>query len=36
MNEIELKINSFNRYKLICGNEILSMPSLENLDSISN
>ena len=36
MNEIELKIDSFNRYKLICGNEILSIASLEDLEAVSS
>jgi hypothetical protein len=35
MNEIELKIDSFNRYKLIFGNEILSIASLEDLKAVS-
>jgi hypothetical protein len=35
MNEIELKIGSFNRYKLIFGNEILSIASLEDLEPVS-
>ena len=35
MNEIELKIDSFNRYKLIFGNEILSTASLEDLEAVS-
>jgi hypothetical protein len=35
MNEIELKIDSFNRYNLIFGNEILSTASLEDLEAVS-
>jgi hypothetical protein len=35
MNEIELKIDSSNRYKLIFGNEILSLSSSEDPEAVS-